>query len=170
MNNLNVFWTVWKQSIAYPNQTLHSVLSVISGLTSCYWYIHHQNNIAHNSTQVNERFIVISILVFIDASFLDQDLLRCWYAFSYQGHWGNRCEISNSNCDSQPCYNGGECIPTETSFECLCPRGSAGLNCEYDTVDECLSNPCLNGGTCYNKVGKLRVEREHASTFSMQVD
>ncbi|XP_068206241.1 LOW QUALITY PROTEIN: cubilin-like, partial [Palaemon carinicauda] len=52
-------------------------------------------------------------------------------------------------CLNQPCRNGGTCTqyPGSYTYNCLCPPGYAGQNCEID-VDECASQPCLNGGSC----------------------
>lgn len=58
---------------------------------------------------------------------------------------------SYGSCDSQPCENGGLCVPSVGSdnhgFRCLCPPGFRGSQCEIDH-DECASYPCQHGGTC----------------------
>jgi len=57
-------------------------------------------------------------------------------------------------CYSDPCMNGGECVSDldlgETAYECRCPVGFTGVNCETQ-IDYCASadgNPCLNEGWC----------------------
>nr|XP_042897100.1 fat-like cadherin-related tumor suppressor homolog isoform X1 [Parasteatoda tepidariorum] len=50
-------------------------------------------------------------------------------------------------CSSQPCLNGGTCIPTSSAFMCQCSARYQGNYCEVD-LDPCASNPCLNGGIC----------------------
>ncbi|KAG8186896.1 hypothetical protein JTE90_023783 [Oedothorax gibbosus] len=52
-------------------------------------------------------------------------------------------------CSSQPCLNGGTCIPTKSGFACQCLSRYEGGQCEID-LDPCASNPCLNGGMCHN--------------------
>jgi len=48
-----------------------------------------------------------------------------------------RCERKlgplENPCASQPCLNGGQCAPTDvTSYQCQCPAGFDGQNCELD--------------------------------------
>ncbi|KAF6077278.1 delta like canonical Notch ligand 3 [Phyllostomus discolor] len=50
-------------------------------------------------------------------------------------------------CDGNPCANGGSCSETLGSFECACPRGFYGLQCEVSGVT-CADGPCFNGGLC----------------------
>ncbi|XP_054436820.1 delta-like protein 3 [Pteronotus mesoamericanus] len=50
-------------------------------------------------------------------------------------------------CDGNPCANGGSCSETLESFECACPRGFYGLQCEVSGVT-CADGPCFNGGLC----------------------
>ncbi|GFQ74088.1 fat-like cadherin-related tumor suppressor homolog [Trichonephila clavata] len=52
-------------------------------------------------------------------------------------------------CSSQPCLNGGTCVPTNSGFTCQCLSRYQGSHCEID-LDPCASNPCLNGGMCHN--------------------
>jgi hypothetical protein len=35
-------------------------------------------------------------------------------------------------CASQPCLNGGQCIPTDSSYQCQCAPGFDGQTCELD--------------------------------------
>lgn len=41
------------------------------------------------------------------------------------------------------------------NYECRCPLGYSGRNCEQE-IDECQSNPCVHNGTCENKMGHYR--------------
>uniref|UniRef100_A0A8D2L3Y9 Sushi, nidogen and EGF like domains 1 n=1 Tax=Varanus komodoensis TaxID=61221 RepID=A0A8D2L3Y9_VARKO len=55
-------------------------------------------------------------------------------------------------CRSDPCKNGGTCKDQPGSFNCHCPEGFIGTQCERE-VDACESNPCRNGGDCENYSG-----------------
>lgn len=44
-----------------------------------------------------------------------------------------------------PCTN-SNCKDT-TSYQCFCPNGYTGVNCEIFS-NPCLQNPCLNQGIC----------------------
>ncbi|KAH9373123.1 hypothetical protein HPB48_015904 [Haemaphysalis longicornis] len=46
-----------------------------------------------------------------------------------------------------PCANGSTCVDLTHGFQCVCPDGLRGLNCEED-VDDCGPGLCQNGGTC----------------------
>lgn len=52
-------------------------------------------------------------------------------------------------CFSQPCTNGGQCVPEKggTLFICTCPKGFVGSQCEQ-RVDLCELEPCMNEGQC----------------------
>jgi hypothetical protein len=43
---------------------------------------------------------------------------------------GDRCQYTN-NCQKQPCYNQGSCIPlgSQDSFMCLCQPGFGNYDC-----------------------------------------
>ncbi|XP_064466119.1 protein slit-like isoform X2 [Ornithodoros turicata] len=51
-------------------------------------------------------------------------------------------------CFTFPCQNGATCqsVPLR-DYECTCPPGYHGRNCEY-VIDACYGNPCENHGTC----------------------
>ena len=40
---------------------------------------------------------------------------------------------------------------SDDDYECRCPAGFSGKNCEVN-VDDCATKPCQNGGTCYDLV------------------
>ncbi|EPY81630.1 notch1 preproprotein-like protein [Camelus ferus] len=72
------------------------------------------------------------------------------------GEWGKTCQQADP-CASNPCANGGQCLPFEASYICGCPPGFHGPTCRQD-VNECSQNPglCHHGGTCHNEVGSYR--------------
>lgn len=69
---------------------------------------------------------------------------------------GKTCQQADP-CASNPCANGGQCLPFEASYICGCPPGFHGPTCRQD-VNECSQNPglCHHGGTCHNEVGSYR--------------
>jgi hypothetical protein len=58
-----------------------------------------------------------------------------------------RCERKlgplENPCNSQPCLNGGQCVQTEvSSYQCQCPAGFDGKNCELDARTCQTQQPC----------------------------
>jgi hypothetical protein len=57
-----------------------------------------------------------------------------------------RCErkfgSSENVCASQPCLNGGQCIPTDSSYQCQCAAGFDGKTCELDARVCQTQQPC----------------------------
>ncbi|XP_022081949.1 protein jagged-1-like [Acanthaster planci] len=49
-------------------------------------------------------------------------------------------------CGSQPCQNGGVCSDVFEGYECSCPLGFVGADCEL--IDLCIPSPCYNGAKC----------------------
>ncbi|XP_029190904.2 neurogenic locus Notch protein-like [Acropora millepora] len=62
------------------------------------------------------------------------------------------CELfRNDPCRSNPCQNGGRCLPRQDnlSFFCQCPEQCSGnlcQDCDHDKI--CTPEYCKNGGTC----------------------
>jgi hypothetical protein len=55
-----------------------------------------------------------------------------------------RCErkIGPVNqCASEPCRNGGQCVQTDSTYQCQCPPGFDGQHCELDGR-ACQAQPC----------------------------
>ncbi|XP_061406743.1 deleted in malignant brain tumors 1 protein-like [Lethenteron reissneri] len=100
-----------------------------------------------------------------------------YQCFCPPGSWGSNCEYGTTTtesttlpststesttlsywCRSYPCQNGGTCAFywSYPYYQCFCPPGSWGSNCEYGTTTPqsttipywCRSYPCQNGGTC----------------------
>ncbi|XP_013417960.1 neurogenic locus notch homolog protein 1 isoform X2 [Lingula anatina] len=61
---------------------------------------------------------------------------------------GPTCEIVQGSCTPDPCQNGGTCADLGGSYQCSCPSGYRGSECQ--NTDFCLNNPCQNGGSCFN--------------------
>lgn len=62
-----------------------------------------------------------------------------------------------NECSSNPCRNGGTCVDKVNAYQCICPSGFTGSNCETN-IDDCHGNPCLNGGTCIDLVNHYRCQ------------
>lgn len=45
-------------------------------------------------------------------------------------------------CALQPCLNGGQCIPTDSTYQCQCAPGFDGKTCELDARVCQTQNPC----------------------------
>jgi len=63
-----------------------------------------------------------------------------------------RCERKlgplDNYCVSQPCLNGGECVSTDSSYQCKCAPGYDGKNCELDARICQTQQPCGQEGRC----------------------
>jgi hypothetical protein len=55
--------------------------------------------------------------------------------------WGSPENV----CASQPCLNGGQCVPTEFSYQCQCAAGFDGKTCELDARVCQTQQPCGQG-------------------------
>ena len=84
----------------------------------------------------------------------------CWYQFNctdlvadYQcdcvGTSGKNCEEDIDECSdgTAKCQNGGDCVNIPRSYECKCPPGFGGKDCERE-IRPCDSEPCQNMGQC----------------------
>uniref|UniRef100_A0A8C4WJN1 Neurogenic locus notch homolog protein 1 n=1 Tax=Gopherus evgoodei TaxID=1825980 RepID=A0A8C4WJN1_9SAUR len=77
---------------------------------------------------------------------------------------GKTC-LQADPCASNPCANGGHCVPFDAHYVCKCPVGFHGANCKQD-VNECNTSPpiCKNGGSCTNEVGTYQCSCKPAYT------
>lgn len=77
---------------------------------------------------------------------------------------GKTCQQADP-CASNPCANGGQCVPFDSSYVCKCTLGFHGANCKED-VNECSRTPpiCKNGGTCINEIGSFQCSCRQAYT------
>ena len=49
------------------------------------------------------------------------------------------------------CQNGAACVDLVDFYECVCPNGYEGYDCEID-IDECAQGFCQNGSVCVDNV------------------
>ena len=64
--------------------------------------------------------------------------------------------VGQDACASSPCQNSGNCVDLADGavpYQCYCPTGFCGPNCDQQSNqclanDACTSGPCQNGGTC----------------------
>ena len=60
---------------------------------------------------------------------------------------GKACDVILTDCDPNPCLNGGTCESSGGGVSCQCNVGfQSSLFCA--NIDDCASNPCANGGMC----------------------
>ena len=51
-----------------------------------------------------------------------------------------------------PCLHSGSCIDKLNGYECFCPQGWQGPQCQLD-ADQCEGRPCVNAHTCKDLLG-----------------
>ncbi|KAK5895452.1 hypothetical protein CesoFtcFv8_012044 [Champsocephalus esox] len=70
-----------------------------------------------------------------------------------------RSSIGVSNCPTckdQPCQNAGQCEDSEASlYQCSCPRGFTGSNCQHHSSLHCHAEACGPDATCINRQNGL---------------
>jgi hypothetical protein len=66
-----------------------------------------------------------------------------------KGRCERRIKLTKNLCDLQPCLHGGQCFPTEYSYQCKCAQGFEGLTCELDARVCQTQQPCgVSGALC----------------------
>ena len=64
-----------------------------------------------------------------------------------QGFIGRDCEVSQDDCASRPCSNGGTCLDGQAQFTCMCTDAFTGIQGEF-------SHFCQINLFCISFVGK----------------
>lgn len=64
------------------------------------------------------------------------------------------CVALNLCSTLNPCGNGSTCVDLTHGFQCNCPEGLSGVNCEQN-ADDCAPGLCQNGGTCVDGINSF---------------
>ncbi|KAI9556627.1 hypothetical protein GHT06_016417 [Daphnia sinensis] len=74
------------------------------------------------------------------------------------GYEGPQCEGFNP-CWNDPCPEKANCtvLLDSNEFQCVCPLGFRGLECD-EAIDYCILDPCKNDGQCTSKDGFYHCE------------
>lgn len=56
-------------------------------------------------------------------------------------------------CVIMPCLNSGTCVSQGSNYECKCPAGFTGRNCEMTM--KCNADPCQHAVSCRDYVSSL---------------
>ncbi|CAD5120054.1 DgyrCDS8636 [Dimorphilus gyrociliatus] len=67
------------------------------------------------------------------------------------GFSGDRCEIDEDECVSEPCFNGATCQDAKGFYLCVCTEGFSGSRCQ-ENLNDCIVNNCKNGGSCIDGI------------------
>jgi len=63
---------------------------------------------------------------------------------------------ADDGCKIMPCMNSGTCISQGSNYECKCPAGFTGRNCEMTMTMtmtmKCNSDPCQHFVSCHDYV------------------
>ena len=78
---------------------------------------------------------------------LSQSLLPCHVSFQtltmtvrlifsnvIHFYWCVSFSETNNDCSLNPCHNGATCVPTGSSYTCLCKDGYEGTQCELSKL------------------------------------
>ena len=119
-------------------------------------------------------------------------IIRLVRIIQYTFHWNYRnLQYLNlldvNDCNGNPCNNGGTCKDGIGTYECFCPMGFNGTDCEhsmliistslkptikwveaineswniFSDIDDCQSSPCLNNGVCEDGVNSYTCKCAH---------
>ena len=66
------------------------------------------------------------------------------------------CTVINE-CESQPCQHGALCDDLPKGYQCLCPPGYTGPDCDVN-IDDCNHDLCLNNATCVDLVASYHCD------------
>lgn len=69
---------------------------------------------------------------------------RCRCVGSFHGE---RCQLTNDSCSSQPCDHGSVCVPKDQGYVCNCSLAGPEARC-HNLLDACSPNRCAGGLHC----------------------
>lgn len=89
----------------------------------------------------------------------DGSHIKCSCAAGFTGEF---CDLPINDCESKPCVT-GKCVDLHLGYECVCPKGIIGRNCDVKPSNPCFQNRCVNGVCKSNASGNYTCVCNHGA-------